>query len=103
MAQTKYTLEKPDDVAKRIEKGIYSICPLSPFFFSKLENYKELCQDCLLVPLFMAEVAFDRAASVVALKIIGEFKRAQHQGMLKLWQNMKIMAVVFKLYLQSQV
>ena len=88
---------------KGLKKVLTVFAPCHPFFFSKLENYKELCQDCFLVPLFMAEVAFDRAASVVVLKIIGEFKRAQHQGMLKLWQNMKIMAVVFKLYLQSQV
>ena len=45
MAQTKYTLEKPDDVAKRIEKGIYSVCPLSPFFFFflKLEIIVKNC------------------------------------------------------------
>jgi len=36
MAQTKYTLEKPDDVAKRIEKGIYSICLQTPFYFFKI-------------------------------------------------------------------
>ena len=84
-------------------KKVFTVFAPCHLFFSKLENYKELCQDCFVVPLFMAEVAFDRAASVVALKIIGEFKRELHQGMLKLWQNMKIMAVVFKLYLQSLV
>ena len=77
---------------------VFAPCHLF-FFFFEIGNCKELRQDCLVVPLGMGEVV----ASVVALKIIGEFKREQHQGMLKLWQNMKIMAVVFKLYLQSQV
>ena len=77
MAQTKYTLEKPDDVAKRIEKGIYSVCPLSPFFFFfEIGNCKELRQDCLVVPLGMGEVV----ASVVALKIIGEFNPFHPKG-----------------------